>query len=224
MAGLRPFVSIPKDIREWTRWIKEALISGSVGTDEIEDGAVTIDKLGQLTALSVIGNATGSTADPTAITAAANDRVLSRTSGALSFSQLTSGMFPNGVVPDAALSSGIATAASGTYTGTLTGCTTAPTGSIGYAKSGNVVTLSIPNITATSNTTAATITGPAPSAIRPAATKTAVTRIQDNSTIAFGLLEMDSAGLITLRANASGGAFTAANTKGTATCEVTYSL
>lgn len=224
MSGLRPFINIPRDIREWTRWTKEALIDGSVGTDQIEDDAVTMAKLANLAARSVIGNATAATANPAAITASADDRVLARTGGTLAFQQLTSGMFPNSVVPDAALSGAIPIASTGSYTGTLTGCTTSPTGTISYSKVGNVVVLFIPNITATSNSVAATITGPAPSAIRPASTQTCITRIQDNSAIAFGLMEMDSAGLITLRSNASAGAFTAANTKGTAVTTVTYTL
>lgn len=56
----------------------------------------------------------------------------------------------------------------GTFTGTLTGCTTSPTVTIYYVRVGKHVTLTIPStITATSNTTAATITG-LPAALRPA--------------------------------------------------------
>ena len=76
-------------------------------------GATTFTKklaltnLAQLSALSVLGVAGGATADVAPITAAANDRVLSRVAGALAFGQLTAGMFPALVVPDAALSANV---------------------------------------------------------------------------------------------------------------------
>ena len=60
--------------------------------------------------------------------------------------------------------------ASGTFTGTLTGCTTSPTGACYYAISGNVCTLFVAAITGTSNTTAMTITG-LPAACQPARTQ-----------------------------------------------------
>ncbi len=59
---------------------------------------------------------------------------------------------------------------SGTFTGTLTGCTTSPTGACYYAISGNVCTLFVAAITGTSNTTAMTITG-LPAACQPARTQ-----------------------------------------------------
>lgn len=58
--------------------------------------------------------------------------------------------------------------ASSSYTGTLTGCTTSPTASVKYAKIGNMVVLTIPILTATSNAATMSITG-MPSEIRPAA-------------------------------------------------------
>lgn len=224
MAGLRPFVSIPKDIREWTRWSQEALEQGSVGTAQLEDGAVTVAKIAPLAARSVIGNATAAIADPTEITASADDRILSRTSGTLGFTQLTSGMFPNNVVPDSALSVTIPSSSSGNYTATLTGCTTSPTGTVSYLKVGAIVILTLPSLSATSNSTACTLTGPAPTAIRPGVTQIVVGRVLDNSVSTFGLIEMDSAGLITLRPDAAGGTFTAANSKGSLPCSVAYSL
>lgn len=222
--SLRPFISVPTNIREWTKWCKEAIVTGSVGTAELEDEAVTLVKLAQLTALSVIGNATNATADPTAITAAANDRIFSRTANALGFTQLTAGMFPNAVVPDAALSANVAVATTSFFTGTLTGCTTVPTVSIQYAKCGSVVSLFIPTLTGVSNSVAATITG-APVAIRPTNTQTLLVRIMDNSATALGLATIDSAGLITLSTGVGGaGAFTAANNKGLVTTSVSYPL
>lgn len=224
VSGLRPFVSIPRDIREWTRWTKEALIDGSVGTDQIEDGAVTLGKLANLAALSVIGNATGSTATPSAITASSNDRILSRTSGALGFTQLTSGMFPNGVVPDAALSATISTITTGSYTGTLTGCTTSPTLSITYRLVGGLVALNFTAaLIAVSNTNACTVTG-APAAISPAVSKRCIAIITDNSATAFGTATMDSSGVLTLGVGAAAAAFTAANNKGIGPGVLVYPL
>lgn len=56
------------------------------------------------------------------------------------------------------------------FTATLTGCTTAPTYTVYVTIVGNVVTLDIPNWSATSNTTAKTLTG-MPAAYRPATAK-----------------------------------------------------
>lgn len=53
------------------------------------------------------------------------------------------------------------------YTATLTGCTTAPTTTVRYTKSYNVVTLNVPGWNAVSNATTKTYTG-MPAAIRPA--------------------------------------------------------
>ena len=57
-------------------------------------------------------------------------------------------------------------AASGSFTGTLTGCTTSPTGTVNYVRNGRMVLLAIPYMIGTSNTTSMTLTG-MPVAIRP---------------------------------------------------------
>lgn len=58
--------------------------------------------------------------------------------------------------------------ASGTFTGTLTGCTTSPTASISYRRTGHMVTIYFPNnLVGTSNSTELTVTG-LPSALAPA--------------------------------------------------------
>lgn len=67
----------------------------------------TYAKIQNATALSVLGRASGSSGVLADIAAGADDRLLSRTSSALAFTQLTSGMFPALVVPDAALSSNV---------------------------------------------------------------------------------------------------------------------
>ena len=110
----------------------------------------------------------------------------------------------------------------GSFTATLTGCTTSPTGSISYVVNGSIVTLTIPAITATSNTTAATLTG-MPAAIRPAANRIDVGVTTDNGVSAVSQILIDSAGVITLGFGA-GATFTAAGTKGVQLCTITYKL
>jgi hypothetical protein len=75
------------------------------------------------------------------------------------------GLFVNGVA--VATGTGVTTA---TFTGTLTGMTTTVSGTCTYTKIGTVVTLYIPAMTGTSNTTAMTLTG-LPAAIQPVANK-----------------------------------------------------
>lgn len=110
----------------------------------------------------------------------------------------------------------------GSFTGTLTGCTSSPTGTVEYSISGDVVTLEIPAISATSNTTAATVTG-MPTIIRPAAAQTMVAITTDNGTTTFGKLIIGTDGVITLHVGVSA-TFTNSGTKGIAACTVTYRL
>jgi hypothetical protein len=55
---------------------------------------------------------------------------------------------------------------SGSFTATLVGCTTSPTATCYYAKSGNIATVYIASVTGTSNSTSLSMTG-VPVAIRP---------------------------------------------------------
>jgi hypothetical protein len=112
----------------------------------------------------------------------------------------------------------------GTYTGTLTGCTTSPTTTLRYNKSDNVITLYIPDLTATSNSTSASITG-MPSNIKPARQQICVVRAVNNGTYSFGLgIVSEVDGSISLAIDALGNGFTASGTKGIAKTTVTYSL
>ena len=108
------------------------------------------------------------------------------------------------------------------YTGSLSGCTTVPTGSIEYSVNGDQVTLEIPAISATSNTTACTITG-MPAAIRPAAAQTVVGITTDNGATAFGKIIVETSGTLTLHV-AQSATFTGSGTKGVAACSVCYRL
>lgn len=110
----------------------------------------------------------------------------------------------------------------GTYTGTLTGCTTSPTGTIDYRVDGDVVTLNIPSIIGTSNSTACTITG-MPAAIRPTAQRSDIGTVSENSVGSLGRYVIETSGVLTLNVNAST-AFTAAGTKGSVPCTITYKL
>lgn len=78
----------------------------------------------------------------------------------------------------------------GSFTGTLTGCTTAPTATLNYSRNGNSVTIDMTNnLTATSNANTCTITG-LPAALSPARIANAMCVIQDNSTKAFGYCQI----------------------------------
>jgi hypothetical protein len=115
-----------------------------------------------------------------------------------------------------------------TFTATLTGCTTSPTGTVRAVRIGKTVTLYIPAIEATSNTTAATLTLPAAwynNNWRPARIQICPVRVKDNSVEAFGTLAVSATGdVLTLGVGASGAAFTAAGTKGVGTTTVTFGL
>jgi hypothetical protein len=55
----------------------------------------------------------------------------------------------------------------GTYTGTLVGCTTSPTATVVWSRNGNQVTLYVPALSGTSNSTSLSITGSLPAALQP---------------------------------------------------------
>ncbi len=60
-TGLRPFVAIPKDLREWTRWCRDQTIVGgddTVATDTIQDEAVTYAKIQNVAADRILGRLT----------------------------------------------------------------------------------------------------------------------------------------------------------------------
>ena len=111
----------------------------------------------------------------------------------------------------------------GTFTGTLTGCTTSPTGTIRYTKQGNHVMLFIPTINGTSNTTSATVTG-APSAIFPTRAQTVPCITQDATAgIVVATTTIGTDGVLTLFTDAGGGAFANTGTKGIRYQTLSYS-
>lgn len=117
----------------------------------------------------------------------------------------------------------------GTFTATLTGCTTAPTGTARWAKIGNLVLLQLPAITGTSNSTGCTFTG-VPSEIwttASGASNQSIPFIVDNSVTTNGAVSVGNSGTVQFYKGASEttASFTAAGTKGlNASVTVAYSL
>lgn len=109
----------------------------------------------------------------------------------------------------------------GSFTGSLTGCTTVPTGTIKYSINADVVTLEIPLISGTSNSTTATITGLVTDVI-PLSIQGLIAITIDNGVNAFSRVNIDSTGTITLFYGATNGIFTASGTKGITFCTLTY--
>ncbi|HEU5137564.1 MAG TPA: right-handed parallel beta-helix repeat-containing protein [Steroidobacteraceae bacterium] len=109
----------------------------------------------------------------------------------------------------------------GSFTATLTGCSSQPTGSIGYSRSGDgTVTLQMPAITGKSNSTAATITG-MPAYLRPASPQTVFAVNHDDGTEKISRDIISTSGVITLH-NALSASFSRSGTKGCGSCTVTY--
>ena len=69
----------------------------------------------------------------------------------------------------------------GSYTGTLVGCTTSPTGTIVWSKQGNQVTMTVPSMTGTSNSTGLTITGSLPAEIQPSRNQNVIVPFLENA-------------------------------------------
>lgn len=115
------------------------------------------------------------------------------------------------------------TAVRGSFTATLTGCTTSPTGTASWeiGLGGCSVTVALPEITATSNSTSATISG-LPENIWPAAAQTVLVRTVDNGSIAVAAARVGTSGTIDLYRDSAESSFTAVGTKGIKATTVTY--
>lgn len=103
----------------------------------------------------------------------------------------------------------------GTFTGTLTGCTTSPTATVRYIRVGKVVTLFIPDLRATSNSTSQpTVTG-MPSNLYPAIQQWgAGIWIRDNSATSVGGWSITTAGVILGYLGNPSTSFTSSGNKG----------
>jgi hypothetical protein len=112
----------------------------------------------------------------------------------------------------------------GSYTGTLTGCATSPTIAVYFTRVGNQVTIDIPStLSATSNTTACTITG-GPATMRPTTAKKVLCRTVDNGVAGVGVCQIGTDGTLTLYKDATEAAFTASGAKGMQINSFSYTL
>lgn len=111
----------------------------------------------------------------------------------------------------------------GTFTATLTGCTTAPTVTGRYCVNNGQVTITIPANTATSNTTACTVTG-LPQSVWPARDQFSSGSYIDNGIEVLGALRVSSSGAVVLSKGAYGTAFTNIGTKGHREISLSYML
>jgi len=107
------------------------------------------------------------------------------------------------------------------FTLTATGMTTSPTGTAKAVKTGNMVTMTLPSITGTSNTSAFTLTG-VPSALRPASTVSCVLTVLDSGVRTLSICAILSDGSITLQRDIANTAFTSSGTKGIDLISVAY--
>jgi hypothetical protein len=105
----------------------------------------------------------------------------------------------------------------------ITGLTTTPAAGFLYGKRGGIVTISIPTLNGTSNTTACTLTG-IPAEVRPDASKVVPVRIQNNGTITMGIGTVDSSGVITLSPADGSGTFVGSGSKGVIATEISYQV
>lgn len=112
----------------------------------------------------------------------------------------------------------------GSFTGTLTGTDQGGTftGTIKYSINGNVVTLEIPVIQDTANSTAHTITG-APAALFPATAQNCIGVTTNNSVDAFGKIRVETTGVLTLF-NVLNAVFAGTGEEGVGACSITYHL
>lgn len=110
------------------------------------------------------------------------------------------------------------------YTATLTGCTTAPTGTVKVSRSGNIVSLFVPAFSATSNANTKTLTG-MPVSYRPTTSKNFIASISDTGTASVAaLMVIGTDGVMTFYTNLDAGIWTSSGTASIAGATYTYAL
>lgn len=117
---------------------------------------------------------------------------------------------------DTGIIQAVPSSSSGTFTGTLTGCATTPTTTINYAQVGNTVVLTgdATGLSATSNSTAKTITG-LPTALRPSVAQIVPVVSKDNGGLyVASTATVGTDGVITVNPTPSTTAWTASGTCG----------
>lgn len=110
-----------------------------------------------------------------------------------------------------------------TFTATLVGCTTEPTGTARYTVSAGIVCLALPELTGTSNSALAVLDG-LPEEITPEHDQRCIAAIINNGVTASAMIQIGTDTGITLYKDLDAGAFTAAGTKGLRACVITYPL
>lgn len=116
-----------------------------------------------------------------------------------------------------------ATTDNGTFTATLTGCTTSPTASVKYRVCGKVVVLDIPAVSATSNATTMTLTGLPVALYSGINTEAMLCRVTDNGAASIGTASITaSSGTITFGLGVGSGSFTGSGTKGVLSSVIVY--
>ena len=209
MPVFEPPIQVPTNLAEWNRYfrsLKAVTEDNSVSTEKLVDSAVTPVKLSE-------SYYTEAELD------AGQLNTIYYTETELDAGQLDNRYYTESEI-DALIT---AVSSTGSFTGTLTGCTTSPDGTLRYDISSEIITLYIPQINATSNTTAMTITG-GPDAIKPARAHRMPFIIQDNGTVQLGLIEVGIDGVLTFYSSVSLAAFTGSGTKGVELQTISYSL
>lgn len=119
----------------------------------------------------------------------------------------------------------LATQNSVTFTGTLVGCTTSPTVNCSYAVFGGMCMITIPAVSATSNTTGLSLTG-LPQVCQPQTGKYGYANVQDNGANAGGEWSVSASGTVTLYKGVTRNpaTFTGTGTKGINLTTLAYPL
>jgi hypothetical protein len=116
----------------------------------------------------------------------------------------------------------------GSFTVTITGCTTSPTATAYYTRIGKSVTLTIPQLSGTSNATTLTFTG-VPASIRPASFTPYISLpviYNNGAVVPDGGVRVDATGTLTFfNSSLNTNTFTSSNAKGVgATTSISYLL
>lgn len=106
---------------------------------------------------------------------------------------------------------------------TLLGCTTVPSGTARYTMSAGIVCLTLPGLSATSDSITAVMTG-LPDEITPEHDQYCLARIIDSGVTAVGLVQIGSDTGITLYKDLNAGSFATSGVKGLNGSIVVYSL
>jgi hypothetical protein len=209
--------------------------------------SVTNDKLRDSAATSVMGRASGTGGNPADITAVVDDTFLVRRSGALGFGGILDADLPASIARDSEVTAAVAAHeaagdphpvyltqtegdarysqySSGSFSSDLSGCTTTPSVTITWVKSGSMAMLNLQaSVSATSNSTVADLNN-LPVAVRPVNRQIVPARITDNSVTDWGIARIDPAGTITLFVGANADPFTSSGSKGIGASTLVYSL